>query len=213
MPVQPAPVRHPALPVIGVRRLVAGVALALALAGCAATSQADVLRFHAGQPIVRGTVAMQPVRTDMAGSLEFRAQADAVARQLREQGFVPVEDAGAAQFHARIDLTMAERTAAPRQSGLSIGIGGGFGSGNVGIGTSVRVPVGGKPGPEVAVTTTLAVQIRENPGGKAIWEGRASIDSSGRDRMRGTAAAETLAKALFQNFPGPSGKTVRVPAG
>lgn len=186
------------------------LAVALILGACATTPTATVLRFHQQQPIGRGSVHIRPANPQMATSLEFQAQSDAVAAELRRQGFEPVQNPGLAQFTARIDVQTFERTGPPRQSGLSVGIGGGFGTGNVGIGTGVQVPVGRTPPPNVATTTTLSVTLQQSPGNQAVWEGRASLDTQAGGQ-RGTPLAPILAQALFRDFPGPSGQTVRVP--
>jgi hypothetical protein len=184
--------------------------LALALAACTTpANQANVVRFHGDQPISRGTVAIIPANTAQANSLEFRVQADAVAAELQRQGFQPVPAASSAQFVATVDLTTSERATAPRRSGVSIGVGGGFSTGNVGIGTSMQVPVGGQPRPGVATTTTLSVQMKTSAG-VPVWEGRASVDSAANSATSGTAAAPALAGALFRDFPGQSGRQMKV---
>jgi hypothetical protein len=188
----------------------AGLAVALALAACASTPQASVLRFHT-QPISLGTIYLKPADPAMAGSLEFQAQVRPVAAQLQQQGFTVVTDPARAQFTAMVEVTTSERIGPPRQSGLTVGVGGGFSSGNVGIGTNVSVPVGGQGRPNVATTTTLRVAIATSPGNVAVWEGRATLDADAGSTQAGTVAAPVLAGALFRDFPGPSGQTVRVP--
>lgn len=193
-------------------RLVTAIAtgLALALAACSTTPTANVLRFHQNQPIGRGAVYMRPADAQMANSLEFQAQANAVGTELRRNGFEPVASPGAAQFTAVIDVRTTERMGPPRQSNVSVGIGGGFTRGNVGMGGSVQLPVGSAPPPNVETTTTLSVTLLQNPGTQAVWEGRASLDTAANGQ-RGTALTPILAQALFKDFPGPSGRTVQVP--
>ena len=186
------------------------VAVALALGACSTTPTANVLRFHQNQPMSRGTVYIRPANPQMASSLEFQQQANAVGAELRRQGFEPVSSPQAAQFTAVVDVQTTERIGPPRQSGVSIGIGGGFSTGNVGVGTSVNVPVGGQPSPSVATTTTLSVSLVQNPGNQAVWEGRASLDTQ-PGGQRGTSLTPVLATALFTDFPGPAGQTVQVP--
>lgn len=186
------------------------LAVALALAACSTTPTANVLRFHQNQPISRGTVYIRPANPAMAGSLEFQQQAAAVGVEMRKQGFEPVSSPDVAQFTAVIDVQTSERVGPPRQSGVSVGIGGGFSTGNVGIGTSVNVPVGGQPSPQVATTTTLSVSLVQNPGNQAIWEGRSSLDTQAGGQ-RGTSLTPVLAATLFQDFPGQAGRTVQVP--
>jgi hypothetical protein len=187
----------------------ASIALALALAACSTTPTASVLRFHQNQPINRGTIVIKPQNPAMANSLEFQAQANAVGAELRAQGFTVVGNPAQAQYTAIVNLTTSERVTAGRQSGVSVGIGGGFSSGNVGIGTSVNVPVGGQPRPNVATTTTLSVAI-VGPTGQSLWEGRSSLDTQAGGQ-NGTALAPVLAQTMFAGFPGPSGQTVQVP--
>jgi hypothetical protein len=68
--------------------------------------------------------------------------------------------------------------------------------------------VGGSSRPQTATTTTLSVRMA-TPAGQAVWEGRAAIET-GPDGRSGTVLAPALAGALFRDFPGPSGRTVRV---
>ncbi|WP_199554014.1 DUF4136 domain-containing protein [Sandaracinobacteroides hominis] len=184
------------------------LAAGLALAACSTTPTASVLRFH-NQPISRGTVYIQPANPQMAGSLEFRAQANAVGAELQRNGFTVVQSPPA-QFNAIVNVQTSERMTAGRQSGVSIGVGGGFSSGNVGMGTSVQVPVGGQSRPNVATTTTLSVSIVQSGTNTAVWEGRSSLDTEAGGQS-GTALTPILASTMFQGFPGPSGQTVQVP--
>ncbi|MCG2841012.1 DUF4136 domain-containing protein [Sandaracinobacter sp. RS1-74] len=186
-------------------------ALMLSLGACSSTPKANVLRFHQNQAIERGTIYIRPANPQMAGSLEFQAQANAVGGQLQAQGFTVVSTPQTAQFAAVVDVQTSERMAPARQSGLSIGIGGGFSSGNVGVGTSVNVPVGGsQPRANVATTTTLSVAIVSNPGNQSVWEGRSSLDTEAGGQQ-GTTLAPVLAQTMFKGFPGPAGQTVQVP--
>lgn len=180
------------------------------LAACATAPQAQSVRFHAGQPIARGTIAIVPVNPAMVGSLEFQAQSAAIAPHLRANGFTVVDDAKGAQFTARVDVSTTARMGQSRGSNVSVGLGGGFSTGNVGIGTNVNVPVGGNSQPGAVNATTLSVSIVDNSSSAATWEGRASTDG-GQNLPYGTPAAAALANALFQDFPGPSGITTRTP--
>jgi hypothetical protein len=189
------------------------VGLALALGACASTPKANVLRFHQGPP-PQGTVYIQPANPGQAGGLEFQAQATAVGAEMARVGLKPVGTPAGAQFTATVGMQTAERMGPPRNSGVQVGIGGGVGGGGGGgfggIGGSVMVPVGGSGTGRVATTTTLSVALVANPGGQAVWEGRASLDTEAGG-MRGTPLAPVLAQAMFKDFPGPSGQTVQVP--
>jgi hypothetical protein len=52
-----------------------------------------------------------------------------------------------------------------------------------------------------AAQSELAVRLQRRSDGTAIWEGRAQAPAMAPDR---------LARALFQGFPGESGRTIRV---
>ena len=57
---------------------------ATVLAGCATgggerrLGGAEGIRFHLGDPIARGQIAIEPFEPDMAGSLEFRSYSGAI---------------------------------------------------------------------------------------------------------------------------------------
>ena len=68
------------------RALVIGSAIALS--ACASqVPETRVTRFHLGQPIAPGQIAIEPLDPAMKGSLEFGAYASAVAGQLTTLGF------------------------------------------------------------------------------------------------------------------------------
>ncbi|MCA3254588.1 MAG: DUF4136 domain-containing protein [Alphaproteobacteria bacterium] len=180
------------------------------LAACTARPEADVTRFHLGQPISRGTVFVAPLDPGVAQSLEFRSHAEGVATALRSAGFVPVERGAAADFIAVISAQQTTREAAGRASGVSIGIGGGTYGGGVGIGGGITIPVGKRRPNEIAVNL-LSVQLKRHVDNSVIWEGRAVAEArAGADAASLAVAVPRLAQALMQGFPGPSGRTVRV---
>ena len=68
---------------------------------------------------------------------------------------------------------------------------------------------GGRPAEQI--DTELHVMIRPNPGGNALWEGRARFKATANsDFADQRAAAGKLADALFGGFPGRSGETIEV---
>jgi len=188
-------------------------ALAALLAGCATTDGslgirpgADVTRFHLGDP-ARGTIAIE--RPDgEPGGLEFGIYAAEVERALAAAGWTVVR--GGAEQLATVRV---ERTAriAPRRSGFSIGLGGGGYSGGLGLGGGVQIPIGGG-GANQIVTTQLSVRLSRRSDGGALWEGRATAEARGGSPAASpNVTADRLARALFQGFPGESGRTIRVP--
>jgi len=61
------------------------------------------------------------------------------------------------------------------------------------------------------VATELAVRLQRRSDGTAIWEGRAQGQArAGTPLAQPAMAADRLARALFQGFPGESGRTIRV---
>ncbi len=197
----------------GKRLTILAPALAALLAGCATSDAslgirpgADVTRFHLGEP-ARGSVSIE-LPDGQAGGLEASIYAGAVERELASRGWTVVRG-GADQ----IASVRVERTAriAQRRSGFSIGLGGGSYGRNVGIGGGVQIPIGGG-GANQIVTTELSVRLRRRSDGGAIWEGRATAEARGGSPAASPAAsADLLARALFQGFPGESGRTIRVP--
>jgi hypothetical protein len=99
------------------------------VAGCATDDMAtgaSVTRFHLGQPIVRGAIAVEAVDPRDANGLEFAQISASVARELTRLGWTVVPNNASEQV-AMVSLTQQSREAA-RRSGVSIGIGGGTGS-------------------------------------------------------------------------------------
>ncbi|MET1110202.1 MAG: hypothetical protein ABWX67_01600, partial [Allosphingosinicella sp.] len=78
----------------------------------------------------------------------------------------------------------------------------------IGRGLSATVPAG----TSASVTASLLeVAIRRRSDGTVFWEGRAVGEApTGSAGAARTAAVERLAAALFQDFPGESGRTIRV---
>lgn len=191
--------------------LLALLPLAL-LAGCATVSnEASVVRFHTGQPINRGTIALVPVNPAEADSLQFRTLAESVAVELRRQGYTTVPSANLAQYVGIIAVTQQSRPGNQRNSGVTVGLGGGFSSGNVGIGTSAQIPVGQRNQSGGITATTLNVRINSSGNGSPVWEGRATKDAVGGSTAADpTSAVPLLARALFQDFPGTPGVTQQV---
>jgi len=198
-------------------RFVSGLALLSALtlvAGCATEDTvggASVTRFHLGQPIVRGAIAVEAVDPRDTNGLEFSQIAASVARELTRLGWTVVPNNASEQV-AMVSLTQQAHSAA-RRSGLTIGIGGGTGSygrhGGVGVGGGVAIPVGG--GSNLVVSSQLSVRIQRRSDATVAWEGRGQMDARAGTPFAGrAAAADRLAAALFRDFPGESGRTIRV---
>jgi len=191
---------------------------ALLLCGCAmemgggAASDAQVTRFHLGQPIARGQIAVEASDSAEANSLEFSQIATSVERELARLGWTIEKGNGRTEQVAIVRVDQAARTGG-RRSGLSIGLGVGGGSwgrrSGVGVGVGGTIPVTG--GPNQVIATQLSVRIQRRSDATVAWEGRAETEArAGSEQAGRSAAADRLAGALFRDFPGESGRTIRV---
>lgn len=192
-------------------RRLAIFATALLLAGCAAqVPPVQVTRFHLGQPLARGEVAVEPRDPTQANSLEFRNWAEAVSAQLARLNYRLAPGIAKSELVAVVDVVHASRSDTGGGSPISVGIGGGGFGGNVGVGGGISFPIG-KPKSRELQSTELAVQMKRRSDGTVIWEGRARTEArSGTPYAEPTAVIRRLAAALFDDFPGESGKVVTV---
>lgn len=192
------------------------VLLAFATAGCATgiggPAPSEVTRFHLGQQIARGPIAVEPFEPADANSLEFRSYAYAVERQLAQLGWTVVPSAGRSEQVALVDVEQGSREALSRGgSSVSVGVGGSTGGwrSGVGGGIGIGIPLGG--GGRDVVGTLLEVSLKRRSEGTVFWEGRATTEArAGSPEAQRTVAVEKLAEALFRDFPGESGRTIRV---
>ncbi len=187
------------------------VSSALALAACASgPPPAEVTRFHLNQPLSRGVITVEPLPGQDQNSLEFNTYASAVGAELARVGFNYQPDLKGSELVA---VTGVDRGIRPgitgERSPVSIGIGGGTFGRNVGIGLGTSFGVGKKRSNDIE-STLLSVQIKRRSDSSVIWEGRAQMEDRG-NRLSPDDAVGRLARALFQDFPGESGRTVSVP--
>ena len=171
-----------------------------------ALSGAEVTRFHLGQQIARGEIAVEPLDRAQAGTPAFNQYVASVERELQALGWTIARGNARSEQVASVRVVQGTRADLARRSGLSVGIGGGYG----GVGGGVSVPVGGARRGQIVVTE-LAVRLQRRSDGTAIWEGRAQSEArAGTPAADPVNAADRLAAALFQGFPGESGRTIRV---
>ena len=178
------------------KRLSTGIALiaALALSGCQTTGGGgrtadgvDVTRTHLGQIIARAQIAVEPANASDANSPEFQAFSDAVERHLARHGYTIAANRAASEQIARVSVQQGTRAA------LTTGWPAGIGRG------STRADI---------VTTLLDVRIQRRSDGTTFWQGRAVADApTATPRIQ---VVERLANALFRDFPGESGRTIRI---
>jgi hypothetical protein len=179
--------------------------LAASLAACAsggggqrpAAGGLEVARFHLGEPVARAQIAVEPFDKADANRPEFPAYAAAVGRQLSRLGWTVVPTTKQSEQIALIDLEQGSREAVAALSAARIGRGV---SGSAPAGTSADV-----------TASLLEVAIRRRSDGTVFWEGRAIGEArTGSPEAARTAVVERLAEALFRDFPGESGRTIRL---
>lgn len=202
------------------KSVVALTALAALLAGCQTSGQgsgaqpgASITRFHLGQPVARGEIRVEPADPADANSLEFSQMAAAVERELARLGWNVARGNATSEQVAVIRVDQGSREAMRQRSGVSIGVGagsGGWRGSGVGVGVGGSIPIGGSRSGEVVVTE-LAVRIQRRSDATVAWEGRAELEARGGSPLaHPVAAVDRLAEALFRDFPGESGQTIRV---
>ena len=190
---------------------------AAALAGCATTAPlppTEVIRYHLGEPIARGTVMVEPLSGGAPASLEFKTYAAAVQGELLKVGYSVPAQGATPDYVATVGFARTSQEGPPRRSPISIGIGGGGfsggggrrGGGGVGLGGGIGFPIG-RSRPTQLLVAELAVTIKRRADQSPIWEGKAQgiSDIKGADEQ-----ASKLARALFTGFPGDSGRTITV---
>lgn len=187
---------------------------AATLAGCTTAGPlppTNVVRYHLGAPIARGTVAVEPATAPgVPASLEFKTYAAAVEGELLKAGYTVPTPGATPQYVASVSFMRREAAGPPRRSAFSVGIGGGSFSGGrnggVGLGGGVGFPIGGG-GANTVLVAELSVTIKRRVDQSPIWEGRAQgvSDIKSADQQAGKLAA-----ALFTGFPGESGRTIEV---
>jgi hypothetical protein len=189
---------------------------ALLVTGCMAmTPPVDVTRFHNAQvaPIVPGSVIIEANITDEghSRSIEYRTYSAAILHELQRVGFTEARDnVKNSEYIARYTIDRAVLSAGGSRSPVSVGVGGSTGSYGSGVGLGIGINLGGQP--KDKVVTELSVRIARRDGGNVVWEGRASVEAKqGSPASQPGLAAAKLAEALFRDFPGESGTTIRVP--
>ncbi len=192
----------------------AGMAL---LSGCmtdAGPTPPSVTRFHLGQPIARSVIAIEPSDPADVGSVEFDAVADAVARELTRLGWTVEKRNARSEQVAVVRVEQAAHLAEGSGFSIGFGVGGadyghhGYGSGVAG-GVGAEIPISGHA--DQVVATQLGVRIQRRSDATVAWEGHAEMEALGGTPLASRAgAADRLAAALFQDFPGESGRTIRV---
>lgn len=152
----------------------------------------NVTRIHLGSEIARGEVAVEPrFATQAAGGVYQPAYAAAVAGELRTLGFTPSATPATSEFVATVDVATATIAALKARTPAT--------------GTT---PAGAAADPNI-VASQLAVQLRRRSDGSIVWEGQAQT-AARAGAAPSTSTVQRLARALFRDFPGESGRTINV---
>ena len=140
-------------------------------------------------------------------SLSASPYVAAVTREMQRVGYR--NQAGTSDVVAEIRFG-ASMIRPERRSPVSVGVGGSTGSYGSSIGLGVGINLGG--GSAALLQTTMAVRIIRRSDRLVIWEGTAVQSAkAGSPAAQPAIAASKLAEALFKDFPGVSGETIRVP--
>lgn len=203
--------------------IAAPVAL-LALSACATPFQADVARFQA-LPAPQGqSFVIQPADPANEGGLEFAQYAALIGQRLTSQGYTQAADPKAASLVVLVDYGV-DHGVEKIQTSPGFGWGGGWGGWGGGFGRPYGWGWGGYHGrfawgwndpwgwdyPDVSsytvFTSHLDMQIKRTVDGQSLFEGHAKAHSRD-DKL--TTLVPNLVEAMFTNFPGRSGETVKI---
>lgn len=188
------------------------LAAALALSACTtAPGPVEVTRFVAPESSARlaqGAVFVETGSGTDGDSLALAPYKSAVAAELKRLGYTESDRSRANQI-ATVWVERYVLDAGGRRSPVSVGVGGSTGSYGSGVGLGVGINLGG--GPKDQLGTRLAVTIREAGSSENLWEGRADFRVDENSPLARTDAnAQTVASALFRDFPGNNGETIEV---
>lgn len=191
--------------------LLPGIA-ALTLAACStAPGPVEVTRFVAPERISllgEGSIRVESGVGDGQDSLAFRPYENAVAAELASLGYSAAAQ-GVADQIATVTVERYVITREGRRSPVNVGVGGSTGSYGSGVGLGIGINLGG--GRRDQVGNELAVTIRDAESGEVFWEGRADLRVDDNSPLaQSEANAQTLAAALFSDFPGNNGQTIEV---
>lgn len=189
-----------------------------ACAGGAYTGPVEVTRFVAEQPdsLGQGTIALR-FSEDLKNEAALDAFRAAVGNELGRLGYTVIDNAQIAGQIATITTSRTAVEAATRgRSPVSVGVGGSTGTFGTGGGLGVGINLGGSGSQSPRVVSQLRVAIAdtgEAASAQNLWEARAQFPTSVDSPFAPIEVnAQTLAAALFNDFPGGNGETVTLDA-
>lgn len=196
------------------------LALVLGVSACATPFKADVSRFAVPLPAPQGqTFAVVAEDPKLAGGLEFSLYADMVAKEMEQLGYARASSPETANMLVRFDYGVDNGRERVRSDYGGIGGGygypywgrfGGFGGFNRGYAFGFYDPyLGGGGGVRsyTVYTSGIDVKIDRTADGQRLFEGKAEAVSRSN---RLPSLVPNLVDAIFTDFPGSSGETVRI---
>ena len=215
-----------------IARLALPAAIALGLGACAPTPfKADVSRFAVPLLAPQGqTFAVVAEDPKLVGGLEFASYADKVAAELQQLGYARAASPESADLLVRFDYRVDGRRERVRTDLGGGGLGGGFGGGGFGPfgpfggwgggfggfgggfggwGLGFNDPFFGGPNVRsyTIYTSAIDVKIDRRADSQRLFEGKAEAVSR---TNRLPTIVPNLVDALFTDFPGNSGETLRI---
>lgn len=207
--------------------------LMVSLAGCATPFKADVKRFQTQLPAPAGTTfAVVADDPKDAGGLEFSQYASLVGRQMEKLGYRPA-NAEVADLIVKFDYGVDGGRDRVRSTGFNDPYWGGWG-GWGGFGPGWGRPGWGRPGfygrggwgwgwydpfffggggwgggvdVVTVYTSGIDLKIDRRADGQRLFEGKAEAASQSN---RLSYVVPNLVEAMFTDFPGHNGETVRI---
>lgn len=199
------------------KRLIFAAAIALGLSACAPSFKADVSRFQAQLPAPQGqTFAVVAEDPALAGGIEFGMYADMVAAEMAKLGYVEAASPEAANLLVQFDYGVDNGR--ERVRGDTTGFvdpyyraWGRFGGFGYRRGYAIGFYDPWLAGPEVrsytVYTSDIDLKIDSTATGERLFEGSAQAVSRS-NRLQNLVP--NLVDAIFTDFPGNSGETLRI---
>lgn len=197
------------------RLLLAG-AIALGLSACAPTFKADVSRFQAQLPAPQGqTFAVVAEDPALAGGIEFGLYADLVAAEMAQLGYVEAASPEAANLLVQFDYGVDNGRERVRSTGIYadpfFSPWGRFGRYGFRRSYAFGFYDPWLAGPDVrsytVYTSDVEMKIDNTATGERLFEGSAQAVSRS-NRLQNLVP--NLVDAIFTDFPGNSGETLRI---
>lgn len=190
--------------------------LALGLAACAPTFKADVSRFQTQLPAPQGqTFAVVAEDPALAGGIEFSQYADLVAEEMAQLGYVEAASPESANLLVQFDYGVDNGRERVRTTGIHadpfFSPWGRFGGYGFRRGYAFGFYDPWLAGPEVrsytVYTSDIEMKIDNTATGERLFEGSAQAVSRSNRLQK---LVPNLVDALFTDFPGNSGETLRI---